>query len=61
VQLYNCLQPLMVCLSYNGTIKHINHLAANFDDPVVKLRDRLTHNVQVHIYIVQFIENVISM
>lgn len=47
IQLYNCLQPLMVCLSYNGTIKHINHLAANFDDPVLKWRDRLTQNVQV--------------
>ena len=47
IQLYNCLQPLMVCLWHNSTITHINHLAANFDDPVLKWRDRLTQNVQV--------------
>lgn len=31
LKIYNCLQPFMVCLSYNGTIKQMRRLTEDFD------------------------------
>ena len=49
LQMYTCLQPLMVCLSYNGTLAQMKCLAKDFDAPVMAWSNALVHNIKVHI------------
>ena len=50
--MYSCLQPLMICLSYNGTIAQIKHAAKEFDAAVFEWSESLIDSVQVCIYLV---------
>ena len=45
--MYNCFQPLMVCLSYAGTLKQMKRLAEDYDAKVVEWVHNLTGTVQV--------------
>ena len=47
LQLYHCLQPLMVSLSYNGMLKYMKSLTENFDSDVLKWSKNLEDNVQL--------------
>ena len=35
LQVYNCLQPLMICLSYRGTLELVDKLAEDWDQDVL--------------------------
>lgn len=37
----------MICLSYNGTIAQIKHLATEFDAEVLQWSEKLANNIQV--------------
>ena len=45
--MYNCFQPLMVCLSYNGTLKQMKRLAEDYDAKVIEWAHNLTGTVKV--------------
>ena len=46
VQLYRSLQPLMLCMSYNATLKLVDKLNEDFDAPVRNWRDSLVPTIQ---------------
>lgn len=41
LQVYRCLQPLMLCLSHQGTLNAIDELCAGYDEDVLQWRDAL--------------------
>ena len=45
--MYNSLQPLMVCLSYNGTMKQMKNLVKEFDAPVLEWSKHLATSLEV--------------
>jgi len=46
LQMYNFLWPLMICLSYNGTMKQMKNLDREFDALVLEWSKTLTNNVK---------------
>lgn len=53
LQVYNCLQPLMVCLSYKGTFDLLDSIAKDYDAEVKVWSDNLkTHFLTVRKQIV---------
>ena len=46
-RIYNCFQPLMVCLSLTGTLKQMKRLAKDYDAKVVEWAHNLTGSVKV--------------
>lgn len=46
-KIYNCLQPFMVCLSYNGTIKQMRRLTKEFDADITLWSKTLKINRKV--------------
>lgn len=48
--MYNSLQPLMICLSYNGTMKQMKSLIKDFDAPVFEWSKDLANNLKVGKY-----------
>ena len=41
----------MVCMSYNGTIRHVKSLASGFDSNVLQWSAKLVDSVQVNAWI----------
>lgn len=48
MQLYNSLQPLMVCMSYHATIRNVKSLASGFDSNVLQWSAKLVDSIQVY-------------
>ena len=49
MQVYNCLQPLMLCMSYYGTLKIIDQLCEDHDMEVYAWSDDLKQSLQVKV------------
>jgi L1 cell adhesion molecule like protein len=49
-QVFSCLQPLMICLSYDGTIKLLDRLIVDYDADVLCWSNSLLSYLQVNIY-----------
>ena len=45
IQVYRCLQPLMLCLSHQGTLNAIDDLCADFDEDVLRWRFTLLNHI----------------
>lgn len=45
MQVYRCLQPLMLCLSHQGTLNAIDDLCADFDKDVLCWRQALLNRL----------------
>jgi L1 cell adhesion molecule like protein len=52
-QIFNCLQPLMVCLSHSGTLKMIDKLSEDHDVDVQFWSHELLNNLKVN-FLVDF-------
>ena len=50
MQVYNCLQPLMISLSYQGTLNLVDRLCEDFDVCVQLWSEDLQDHLQVCIY-----------
>ena len=52
MQVYNCLQPLMLCMSHSGTLKIVDRLCEDYDMDVYTWNDEQKQSLQVEsIYI----------
>ena len=61
LQLYNCLQPLMLCLSHKGTANLIHKLTVDHDKNMLQWHDNLRKKIQVFLCVVELCVTVYRM
>ena len=61
LQLYNCLQPLMLCLSHKGTANLIHKLTVDHDKNVLQWHDSLREKIQVFLCVLELCVTVYRM